>query len=211
MLTLQHLCHARWTADRSLSVCIRYVNIATSVICTVSRWLINKWLYSECWHYNICDMDDEPLLSNWPHWAESFLIGYNSCSVSSIQYFCGTARFITLFTRARRWSATWAQWSQSRNFFPVAQQPIVGQGLIIEASWWHSITHNTNGRAPLDEWSAQRRDLYLTTHGTHKIQTPMSPVGFEPTILASEGPQNHTLDRAVTGISFNSLITTLYL
>jgi hypothetical protein len=28
----------------------------------------------------------------------------------------------------------------------------------------------------------------------------MSPAGFEPTILASERPQNHVLDRAATGI-----------
>jgi len=27
------------------------------------------------------------------------------------------------------------------------------------------------GRTPLDEWSARRRDLYLTTHNTHKKRT----------------------------------------
>jgi hypothetical protein len=31
-------------------------------------------------------------------------------------------------------------------------------------------------------------------------QTSMPPVGFEPTIPASERPQIHVLDRAVTGI-----------
>ena len=30
----------------------------------------------------------------------------------------------------------------------------------------------------MDEWSARRRDLYLTTYNTHNIQTSMSPVGF---------------------------------
>ena len=44
----------------------------------------------------------------------------------------------------------------------------------------------TVGRTPLDEWSARRRDLYLTTHNTHNRQTSMLPVGFEPTILAGE-------------------------
>ena len=29
----------------------------------------------------------------------------------------------------------------------------------------------TVGRTPLDEWSARRRDLYLTTHTTHNRQT----------------------------------------
>jgi len=31
------------------------------------------------------------------------------------------------------------------------------------------------GRTPLDEWSARRRDLYLTTHNTHNRQTSMPP------------------------------------
>ena len=29
------------------------------------------------------------------------------------------------------------------------------------------LRHTTLGRTPLDEWSARRRDLYLTTHNTH--------------------------------------------
>jgi len=41
-------------------------------------------------------------------------------------------------------------------FFTMAQQPPVGQGLlIIEASRSH--THTTLGRTSLDEWSARRR------------------------------------------------------
>jgi len=55
------------------------------------------------------------------------------------------------------------------------------------------------GRNPLDEWSARRRDFYLTTHNTHKRQTSMPPVGFEPTISAGERPQTYSLDRAATG------------
>ena len=47
---------------------------------------------------------------------------------------------------------------------------------------------STVGRAPLDEWSARRRDLYLTTHDTHNRQISMLPVGFEPTISAGERP-----------------------
>ena len=57
----------------------------------------------------------------------------------------------------------------------------------------------TVGRTPLDEWSARRRDLYLTTHSTHNRQTSMPPVGFEPTISAGKRPQNYALDRAATG------------
>jgi len=67
----------------------------------------------------------------------------------------------------------------------------------------HLITLNdthTIGRTRLDEGSARRRDLYLTTHNTHKRQTSMPPEGFEPAIPASERSQTQVLDRATTGI-----------
>ena len=63
----------------------------------------------------------------------------------------------------------------------------------------HTQRCTTFGRTPLDEWSARRRDLYLTTHNTSR-QTSMPPVGFEPTISAGERPQTYALDRAATGI-----------
>ena len=63
----------------------------------------------------------------------------------------------------------------------------------------HTQRRTTVGRTPLDEWSARRRDLYLTTHDTHNIQTSMPPVEFEPTISAGERPQTYALDRAATG------------
>jgi hypothetical protein len=63
-----------------------------------------------------------------------------------------------------------------------------------------TLRHTTLARTPLDEWSAQRRDLYVTTNHTHNRQTSMPPLGFEPTIPASEGPQTHTWDRAATGV-----------
>jgi hypothetical protein len=60
--------------------------------------------------------------------------------------------------------------------------------------------HTTVGRTPLDEGPARRRNLYLTTHNTHKRQTSMPPAGFEPTIPASERPYTQALDRTATGI-----------
>ena len=36
----------------------------------------------------------------------------------------------------------------------------------------------TVGRTPLDEWSARRRDLYLTTHDTHNRQHIHAPGGI---------------------------------
>jgi hypothetical protein len=64
----------------------------------------------------------------------------------------------------------------------------------------HTQTHTTFGMTPLDEGSARRRDLYMTTQTLYKRQTSMLPVGFEPTIPASARPQTYALDRAVTGI-----------
>jgi hypothetical protein len=65
---------------------------------------------------------------------------------------------------------------------------------------YHTQRRITVGRTPLDEWSARRRDLYLTIHNTHNRQTPMSPVGLEPTISAGERPQTYSLDHAAIGI-----------
>ena len=63
----------------------------------------------------------------------------------------------------------------------------------------HTQQRTTVSRTPLDEWSARRRDLYLTTHNTHNRQISLLPVGFEPTISAGERPQTYALDRAATG------------
>jgi hypothetical protein len=68
----------------------------------------------------------------------------------------------------------------------------------------HTRAH-TIGRTPLDEGSARRTDLYLTTHNTHNRQTSMTPSGFEPANPANKWPQTHTLDRAA------SVIGVLYL
>jgi hypothetical protein len=64
----------------------------------------------------------------------------------------------------------------------------------------YQIQHTTVGRTPLDEGPARRRDLYLTTHNTHKTQTSMPLVGFESTIPVSEESQTHALDCTATGI-----------
>jgi hypothetical protein len=53
----------------------------------------------------------------------------------------------------------------------------------------HTQRRTTVGRIPLDERSARRRDLYLTTHDVHNRQISMPSVGFEPTISAGKRPQ----------------------
>ena len=60
-------------------------------------------------------------------------------------------------------------------------------------------TLTTLGRTPLDGWSARGRDLYLTTHNTHKRQTSLPQEGFEHSIPQSERPQTHALDRFAPG------------
>ena len=70
----------------------------------------------------------------------------------------------------------------------------------------HTQRRSTVGRTPLDEWSARRKDLYITTHNTHNRLTSMSPVGFEPTISAGERPQTYALDHATTGTGNNYLL-----
>jgi hypothetical protein len=42
------------------------------------------------------------------------------------------------------------------------------------------LRHTTLGRTPLDERSARRRDLQLTTHNTHNRHISMPPMGYEP-------------------------------
>jgi hypothetical protein len=65
--------------------------------------------------------------------------------------------------------------------------------------WGFTITlsHTTIGRNPLDEWSARRRYLSVTTHNTHKRRTFLPRRNLYPTIPESERPP--------TGICIKSL------
>jgi hypothetical protein len=96
----------------------------------------------------------------------------------------------------------------------VAQHLPVGHGLLIfECSrvLYHTRRRATVGRNPLNEWSARRRDLYLTAQNTRKRQTSVSPVGFEPAISTDELPQTYALDRAATGIGQNRWQTVIWI
>ena len=62
-----------------------------------------------------------------------------------------------------------------------------------------TLRHTTLGRAPLDEWSARRKDLYLTTHNTDK-EIDMSPAEFGPVKPVSERLYTRALDRPAAGI-----------
>jgi hypothetical protein len=56
-------------------------------------------------------------------------------------------------------------------------------------------THTTLGRTPLDEGSARRRNLYLTTYNTQKKQPSMAPAGYEPIIPAKQAAADPRLRR----------------
>jgi hypothetical protein len=93
----------------------------------------------------------------------------------------------------------------------MAPQPLGGLGRLIFRGFTITLfRHTTFGRTPLDEGPARRRDLYLTIYNTHKRQTSMPLVDFEPTILVSERPQTHALDRTATGIGFTIFIFLKY-
>ena len=84
---------------------------------------------------------------------------------------------------------------------------------------WHTHTHththtntyihtHTLSRTPLYWWSARCKDLYLTTHNTHNRQIYTPPVGFEPTISASDRRKTYSLNSAANGIELITLIIT---
>jgi hypothetical protein len=117
-----------------------------------------------------------------------------SCPKQSVA-FMPTPRLLSVFNKIYKNSIDAGPWIY-HFFFTMTQEHPVGQGfLIIEGSWSHSDTPST----PLGEWSARRRDPYLTTHNTRNRQTFMPSVGFEPPIPKSERLQNHALDRAAIG------------
>ena len=92
---------------------------------------------------------------------------------------------------------TWLQWHSNMRPDTLSHRATASRGPGLPL-WVFSITlrHTTLDRTPLDEWWARRRDLYVTTHNTHKRQTSMPPAVFETTIPASERLQPQAVDRA---------------
>jgi hypothetical protein len=68
------------------------------------------------------------------------------------------------------------------------------------------LRHTPLGRTPPDEWSARRRNLYLTTHNTHKETDIHAPGGIRthnPRKQAAADPSLRTRGRA--GINLKTL------
>jgi hypothetical protein len=66
-------------------------------------------------------------------------------------------------------------------------------------TWSHSNTHHSRQDSSGRRIGPSHRPLPDDTN-THKRQTSMPPMGFEPTIPASARPQTYAFDRAATGI-----------
>jgi hypothetical protein len=129
--------------------------------------------------------------------------GLRDCSVLDITYVevSSVACYCNLFMSVARSNSFFQFMVLQAVICTTAQQPPLGQGLLsIEDSRSHSVRLSTLGRTPLDEWSARRRNLYVTTHNTSKRQKPLPPVGFEPEMPACERPKTHALDRETTRV-----------
>ena len=77
-------------------------------------------------------------------------------------------------------------------------------------SWRLEITHNNALQSVWLLWTSDQpvaETSNLTTHNTHNRQTSMPPEEFEPTILASDRPQTHALDRAAAGTGNQSVLS----
>jgi hypothetical protein len=85
-------------------------------------------------------------------------------------------------------------------FFLWRFDPITSNGLPLRLNAVTLIANTTLSRTPLDNLSAQCRDLYIIIHNTHRRQTIRVPAGFDPTIPEKERRQMHALDRAVTTV-----------
>ena len=68
--------------------------------------------------------------------------------------------------------------------------------IIPEISGSHQ-RRTTVGRTPVDVWSFHRRDLYLTTHNTHKGQKSMPRIRTHPSVTGTGGQLMTRLKLAV--------------
>ena len=94
---------------------------------------------------------------------------------------------------------SWWRFWNFNIYFVRGSTAAIGPGLlIVEASRSHSDTPHSFGLL----WTSDQPDAETSSwqYTTLKRQTSMPPAGFEPTILASEQPQIHGLDRAATEI-----------
>jgi hypothetical protein len=116
-----------------------------------------------------------------------------------------TSKTILTFTTVRVKNFTRTMLHKFFIFSPTAQQPLVGQGiLIIEASRSLSDTSYSVGLL----WTSDQPHAETSTwqHTTLTREKSGPPMEFEPAIPARERPQTHALDSAATGIGYKFVI-----
>ena len=114
----------------------------------------------------------------------SLLLHVSSSTKSSVELQDDETEFFLFFFLSFLWRNSPTR-ARAASFF-----------MFLDRTQWHT----TFVWTPLDEGSAGRRDLYLTTHSFQKRQASMPPAGFESAISASDRPQTLPLDRLVTEI-----------
>ena len=80
---------------------------------------------------------------------------------------------------SRAWSAFSRISVNLKYFFRGATDPNVS-GRLHCRGFTITLRHTTLGKTPLEEWSARRKGLYLTTHNTHKREAFMPSAEFNP-------------------------------
>ena len=93
------------------------------------------------------------------------------------------------------------KFSQNNFFSSVALWPDSGSWPLLVSVCNH--THWTHRTRQVSSGCVMSftRNLYLTTHTTHKRWTTMLLAGFKPTVPARDQPQIYTLVHVATGIS----------
>jgi len=168
-------------ADHTLYLTIWNRNFFLRTYCSpiCSRILSHRW--KKKFQYKV----------HWPtsqlklaHSFTPYYFEFHPCWSYKSSCFCHSSDFNTVCNLSSSMCVTWPTHDI---FFSWLDSP---RGPRRPHRWIFEITlrHTTLGRTSLEEWSARRRDLYLTTHNSYKRQISMPPAGFEPAIPASERP-----------------------
>ena len=147
----------------------------------------------EVCHLSVCQVSCLKFTSQVVYFVtNSWLMSLKWCSYDLTLQFCGV-----LSEGTRQY---WRHKRRDKNATPVSFNYIyilawlhspIGRKPFLCSDFEITFRHITLDRAPLQEWSARHKCLYLTTHNTHDRQKPMSAARFEHVIPGSERPRGY--------------------